>query len=41
MIGDAADISFNEVRPLVDEIQSDVRKLMAAHRLEQEKAPAA
>lgn len=41
MIGEAADISANEVRPLVDEVQHDVRKLMAAHRHRQQEVPGA
>ncbi|KAE8753855.1 hypothetical protein FSO04_42830 [Paraburkholderia madseniana] len=36
MIGEAAEITAAKIRPLVDEVQSDIRQLMIAHRREQE-----
>ncbi|KVX98066.1 hypothetical protein [Burkholderia ubonensis] len=36
MIGEAAEMSARKIAPLVDEVQSDIRQLMAAHRREQQ-----
>jgi hypothetical protein len=41
MIGEAAEIADNVVQPMVNEVQRDVRQLMAVHRLQQKKAPCA
>ncbi|HHV7524874.1 TPA: hypothetical protein ACUNF5_006418 [Burkholderia orbicola] len=36
MVAEAAEITAGKIRPLFDEVQSDIRQLMAAHRREHE-----
>ncbi|PTB19544.1 hypothetical protein C9I57_17850 [Trinickia symbiotica] len=36
MVGEAAEITAAKIRPLFDEVQRDIRQLMAAHRRDQE-----
>jgi hypothetical protein len=40
MVGEAAEITADKIRPLFEEVQRDIRLLMAAHRREQERQQA-
>ena len=40
MVGEAAEITADKIRPLFEEVQRDIRLLMAAHHREQERQQA-